>query len=60
MADLTENEVTAMEIYRMVKDAEGDFDMDDPDEIAELATRMLNTVIHLGRLVERLTGEANG
>jgi len=43
-----------MEIYQMVKDAEGEFDMDDPDDIAELGTRMLNTVIHLGGYVEKL------
>lgn len=52
---LTENEETAMDIYRIIKDARGDIDMEDPEEIAEFATRMLNTCIHLGGLVERLT-----
>ena len=51
---LTENEQTAMEIYTHLKDTRGDIDMDDPHEIAELASVCLNTVIHLGALVERL------
>lgn len=55
MTTLTDNEVTAMQVYAMVKDARGDLQSSDPYGLAEFASMCLNTVIHLGALVERLT-----
>lgn len=54
MVELTENEVTAMKVFAMVKDLRGDLGASDPDELAEFAGMCLNTVIHLGLLAIRL------
>lgn len=54
MIELTQHEKTAMYMYAVIKDMRGDFQAGTPDELAEFATNMLNTVIHLGNLAEKL------